>query len=57
MTIKPLDLVAMGTTDYDITVYQDLLYAADSFTHVEDVVGGFWDTCTDESIAALKAAA
>jgi len=57
MTIKPLDLVAMGTTEYDITVYQDLLYAADSFTQVEDVVGGFWDSCTDESIAAMKAAA
>jgi phenylalanine-4-hydroxylase len=57
MTIKPLDLVAMGTTDYDITVYQDLLYAADSFAHVEDVVGGFWDSCTDDSIAAMRAAA
>jgi phenylalanine-4-hydroxylase len=57
MSLKPLDLVAMGTTDYDITVYQDLLYVADSFTQLEDVVGAFWDTCTDESIAALKAAA
>jgi phenylalanine-4-hydroxylase len=57
MTIKPLDVVAMGTTDYDITVYQDLLYAAESFRQVEDVVGGFWDSCTDDSIAALKVAA
>jgi phenylalanine-4-hydroxylase len=57
MTIKPLDLVQMGTTEYDITVYQDLLYAADSFEHVEDVVGGFWDTCDDDSIDTLKAAA
>jgi phenylalanine-4-hydroxylase len=57
MTIKPLDLVDMGTTDYDITVYQDLLYAAESFTQVEDVVGAFWDSCTDESIAAMKATA
>ena len=56
MTIKPLDLVQMGTTEYDITVYQDLLYAADSFEHVEDVVGGFWDTCDDDSIDKLKAA-
>ena len=55
MTIKALDLVQMGTTEYDITVYQDLLYAADSFEHVEDVVGGFWDTCTDDSIQMLKA--
>lgn len=57
MTIKPLELVAMGTTDYDITVYQDLLYAAASFTQLEDVVGAFWETCTDDSIAALKATA
>ncbi len=57
MTLKPLDLVAMGTTDYDITVYQDLLYVASSFAQVEDVVGTFWDACDDDSVAALKAAA
>ncbi|MGB8651049.1 MAG: phenylalanine 4-monooxygenase [Mycobacteriales bacterium] len=57
MTVKPLDLVAMGTTDYDITVYQDLLYAASSFDQVEDVVGGFWEACDDDSIAALKGSA
>lgn len=57
MTITPLDLVAMGTADYDITVYQDHLYAAESFSHLEDVVGTFWEHCTDDSIEALKAAA
>lgn len=57
MRIEPLDLARMGTTEYDITVYQDLLYAADSFEHVEDVVGSFWDTCDDDSIEKLKAAA
>lgn len=56
MKIEPLDLLRMGTTDYDITVYQDLLYAADSFAHVEDVVGGFWDSCDDDSIGKLVAA-
>jgi phenylalanine-4-hydroxylase len=55
MSIKPLGLVEMGTTEYDITVYQDLLYAAESFEQVEDVVGGFWDTCDDDSIEKLKA--
>ncbi|HWI42240.1 MAG TPA: phenylalanine 4-monooxygenase [Nocardioides sp.] len=55
MTVRPLDLVAMGTTDYDITAYQPLLYAARSFSHVEDVVGGFWAECTDDSIAAMAA--
>ncbi|WP_375000553.1 phenylalanine 4-monooxygenase [Aeromicrobium sp. CTD01-1L150] len=57
MTILPLDLVTMGTTEYDITHYQEVLYAADSFSHVEDVVGQFWATCDDDSIAALTPAA
>ena len=29
--IRPWDLDAMATTDYDITVYQPLLFAAPSF--------------------------
>jgi phenylalanine-4-hydroxylase len=53
--IRPLDLVAMGTMQYDITHYQDILYAADSMAHLEDLVGDFWSTCTDASIAALAA--
>lgn len=56
VTIRPLDLVAMGTMDYDITAYQDVLFAAESFSHVEDVVGGLWAECTDDSIAALVGA-
>ena len=56
MRVEPLDLSKMGTTEYDITVYQDLLYAAESFEQLEDVVGGFWDTCDDDSIDKLKAA-
>jgi phenylalanine-4-hydroxylase len=55
MDVRPLDLARMGTTDYDITGYQDVLYAAESFTQVEDVVGGFWELCTDDSVAALAA--
>ncbi len=55
MAIRPLDLVAMGTTDYDITAYQPLLYAAESFSHVEDVVGTFWAECDDDWIAAMAA--
>lgn len=57
MTIRPLDLVDMGTTDYDITHYQEVLFAASSFSQVQDVVGGFWETCTDDSIAAMRLAA
>lgn len=55
MTIRPLDIVAMAATEYDITRYQEVLYAADSFSHVEDVVGSFWSSCDDDSIAALAA--
>lgn len=51
MTILPLDIHAMGTQDYDITRYQEVLFAARSFSEIEDVVGGFWSKCTDESIS------
>ena len=51
MTIRPLDIAAMGAQDYDITHYQEIFFAARSFTEVEDVVGGFWADCTDDSIA------
>jgi phenylalanine-4-hydroxylase len=54
MEHRPLDIVAMGTADYDITHYQPLLYRAESVEEVVEVVGGFFATCTDESIAALR---
>ncbi|MFT4008747.1 MAG: phenylalanine 4-monooxygenase [Nocardioidaceae bacterium] len=57
MTIRPLDITAMGTTDYDITHYQEVLFAAKSWSQIEDVVGGFWSGCTDDSIAALRSTA
>ena len=53
MTIRPLDIGEMGSMTYDITDYQNVLYVADSFTQLEDVVGAFWAECTDDSIAAL----
>jgi phenylalanine-4-hydroxylase len=55
--VRPLDLVEMGTADYDITRYQEVLYAADSFAQVEDVVGGFFADCDDASISRLRATA
>ncbi|MFB4286746.1 phenylalanine 4-monooxygenase [Nonomuraea sp. ATR24] len=55
MDIRPLDVAAMGTTHYDITKYQDVLFQADSLGHLEDVVGDFWATCDDDSIAKLVA--
>jgi phenylalanine-4-hydroxylase len=53
---RPLDLVAMGTADYDITAYQPVLYRAESTDQLMEVVGGFFSTCTDESIAAMAGA-
>jgi phenylalanine-4-hydroxylase len=53
MRLRPLDLREMGTADYDITKYQPVLYRAGSVAEIEAVVGGFFDTCTDQSIEEL----
>ena len=55
MQHRPLDLVEMGTAEYDITHYQPVLYRAESIAEVVEVVGGFFRTCTDESVAELRA--
>jgi phenylalanine-4-hydroxylase len=57
MEHRPLDIVEMGTVDYDITHYQPVLYRAESVDEVTEVVGGFFETCTDESIEELRRAA
>ena len=44
----------MGTADYDITHYQPVLYRAESLDEVREVVGGFLETCTDESITETR---
>jgi phenylalanine-4-hydroxylase len=54
MDLRPLDVREMGTADYDITKYQPVLYRAESVAEIEAVVGGFFDTCTDESIEELR---
>jgi len=54
MQLRPLDLREMGTADYDITQYQPVLYRAESVAEIEAVAGGFFDTCTDESIEELR---
>jgi phenylalanine-4-hydroxylase len=51
--LRPLDIARMGVQTYDITHYQPILFAAESWTQVGDVVGGFFDTATDDVIAAL----
>ena len=56
MEHRPLDLVEMGTADYDITHYQPVLYRAESVDEVRETVGHFFLTCTDESIAEMRSA-
>jgi len=51
---RPLDLVEMGTADYDITQYQPVLYRAQSVTELTHVVGGFFSDCSDESITEMR---
>lgn len=44
--LRPLDVRAMATLDYDITRYQPVLFAADSFAHAHEVLATFfagWD--------------
>jgi phenylalanine-4-hydroxylase len=57
MNHRPLDLVEMGTADYDITAYQPVLYRAESIQEVVEVVGGFFEQCSDEYIEQLRSGA
>jgi phenylalanine-4-hydroxylase len=57
MELRPIDLTEMGTADYDITHYQPVLYRAESLDEVRDVVGGFFASCTDDSIDEMRARA
>jgi phenylalanine-4-hydroxylase len=56
MEIRPLDLQAMGSIEYDITKYQPVLFAAESMDHLEDVLGGFLTTADDDTPARLRVA-
>jgi phenylalanine-4-hydroxylase len=56
MEHRPLDIVEMGTADYDITHYQPVLYRAESVQEIVETVGGFFTSCTDQSIAAMRTA-
>ncbi|WP_405489516.1 phenylalanine 4-monooxygenase [Nocardia sp. NBC_00511] len=51
--LRPLDIHAMGAIAYDITHYQPILYCAESVSEIEDVVGGFFETVTDETVEQL----
>jgi phenylalanine-4-hydroxylase len=54
--IRPIDILDMGTTTYDIDQYQPVLFEGQSLEHVVDVVGDFYESATDDSIAELLSA-
>ena len=53
--LRPLDIARMGVQTYDITHYQPLLFCADSFDQVEEVVGGFFSSVDDAVVQRLLA--
>jgi phenylalanine-4-hydroxylase len=52
--LRPLDLLEMGTLEYDITKYQPVLFCADGMGELEDVVGGFFAGFDDETPDRLR---
>jgi phenylalanine-4-hydroxylase len=46
--IRPWDIPAMGTLDYDITHYQPVLFAAESFERMVDDLGTFFAGYDDD---------
>ena len=55
--LRPLDILAMATQEYDITKYQPVLFCADGMGELEDVVGGFFETFDDDVPARLRGVA
>lgn len=53
MQIRPIDFAAMATIDYDITHYQPVLFAAESFDHLINDVGAFFAACDDDTPGRL----
>lgn len=51
--VRPLDVRAMATAEYDITRYQPVLFAADSFDHAEEVLATTFMTWDDDAHARL----
>ena len=53
--IRPWDLAQMGTLDYDITRYQPVLFAAESFERMADDLAAFFTGYDDEDHARRTA--
>jgi phenylalanine-4-hydroxylase len=52
--LRPLDLLEMGTLEYDITKYQPVLFCADGVGELEDVVGTFFAEFDDDTPGRLR---
>ena len=55
--MRPFDIVAMGTQDYDITRYQPVLFVVESIQRLHDELGTFFASFDDEEHARLTALA
>ena len=55
--IRPLDVKAMAVQEYDITHYQPILFCAEGFDEVEEVVGGWFERADDDEVRATVGAA
>lgn len=51
--VRPLDIPQMGTRGYDITRYQDVLFAADSYAHLEHEIEFLLDDYDDDKYLRL----
>ena len=47
--LRPVDLAAMGTQDYDITHYQPVLFAGEDLDRLATELAGFFSTFDDEA--------
>jgi phenylalanine-4-hydroxylase len=55
--IRAIDIRAMGSTAYDITHYQPLLFAASSFAQAVDTLSGFFASYDDDAFVRFASAA
>ncbi len=51
--LRPLDIGRMGVQTYDITHYQPILFCADGFGEIEDLVGTFFADVDDDMVSRL----
>jgi phenylalanine-4-hydroxylase len=52
--IRPFDIDAMGRTDYDITTYQPVLFAADGIDQVAEELGTWFEAFDEGRFAAAS---